>query len=209
MNTTNDLHQVGEYYLRCIGYSGDFPTGAEVSFGGYDWLKNDPEAIKFFEKCRDEYGFRYISETEISPDAAYNQEDIPNNYKRKLTVTNSSGNILMCFVVKEKINCDSDGNFLIRKGKPESSFEILEWSITDSTGHLNPVETTGLFKRVWENIEDTISKVSVKPTEYKITLSTGGQTDIEDEIYVVRRGDKFTLPEDTSITKKAGAHFES
>lgn len=195
-----DINQIGEYYLRCIGSSGDFPNGNETNYNDFDWM--DENAISFFKSCRDKYGYTFISESETDESKWY-EGYTANGYIRRLTVRDDSGNDVLIVAVKEDIAYDeSKGLFLVRRGNPESTFTVIEWTVNDKVGTLYE-DSPGLFKRLWQGVTKLISNIVIRPTTYSVKFNTNGGSYLPGE-QKIERGQSMTLP--SNVTKK-GAKF--
>ncbi len=206
MQADADLNQIGEYFLRSLGYKEDFPTGNETDYSGYAWL--DQNAREFFSRCHDKYGYTYTVNTKHTEDGKFLEgyRDKGNVYL--LTVKDQNNAVALRVAVNEEITYNNEKRFIIRMGAgPESKFEIKEWTVNPNGAYNDYTEigNGGLLKRLWRSIVGSISGIVVKPTEYKVTYQSNGGSDAGGP-YLVERGKTIKLPAASEI-KKDGAEF--
>lgn len=145
-----NLNQIGEYYLRCIQSSKEFPKGTEDNFDKFDWM--DESTKEFFENNKNK-GYTY--DTLFSIKRGNIWEFYVDKYiMRKLIVKSGNKNKLVV-IVKETMD-----------SKSKHSYEILDWSVgndvnTNNDGYKSDKNKLNLLQKLWklfglsmENVED-------------------------------------------------------
>ncbi len=197
----NDLNQIGEYFVRAVGTKSEFLNGGNftkaklqnLNQSDYPWLDN--EAISFFDQCNTDYGYTYNSQY-----GQENQGTFWNFYRdegrsRKLTVK-SGNNKVLSIVIAENITYDESRSLILTSSyNPETSFDILEWTIYDEIDDLGG-DKTNFLQRIWQWIGGAFGRVEVS-TQTSCTIRYNHNYSDKSTLAVHLKGSQITLPTPT------------
>lgn len=170
MRRQNDLDQIGEYFVRAIGTSSDFPNKVDVSVdaGKYPWM--DTEAKEFLIRCDKDYGYTY-STTYTTDKGSFLEFFRDDAYFGKLTVKKDDAPVLD-IVVAETVSYDEHGLIFTRSSNPQTSFKIVEWTTYD-TAELKD-DNLGFLGRLWKFIGGIFSVTEEVNTGYSVSFDPNG-----------------------------------